>query len=181
MNLVVKSSVLWKSILLIRSHILNLPKDVFPVWVDVFWGLLFPSRKFSSDSLWDWNYPSSHNHGSEKWIPPIVVSYLSNAAILPFPRKCTLKWRVWYCSGYFDGTAPMICLSALDCHLSFGGGTCFIRCPRNWCFPSPHLENTEPSRPGVFSLPPNGTRYYNWAGMTAWLSKVWPFKSCSML
>ena len=146
-----------------------------------------PSRKFSSDSLRDWNYPSSHNHGSEKWIPPIVVSYLSNAAILPFPRKCTLKWRVWYCSGqtidyYFDGTAPMISLSALDCHLSLGGGTCFIRCPRTWCFPSPHLENTEPSRPGGGVFPtPNGTRYYNWAGMTAWLSKVLPFKSCSML
>lgn len=63
----------------------------------------------------------------------------------------------------------------------FWGRNVFHSLPEELMFPFSALgEHRAQPVGGVFPTP-NGTRYYNWAGMTAWLSKVWPFKSCSIL
>ena len=92
-----KSSVLWESILLIRSHILNLPKDVCGLGECYFFGGVFPSRKFSSDSFWCF----------------MDKNYLSGIEI-------NLKWVFPYCSGrtkkhilMAQKYPSMICLLAL--------------------------------------------------------------------
>ena len=53
-----------------------------------------------------YTYPSSHKHGSEKWVPPIVVTFqMSNTAIFHFHvygRKgpWTIEYQIWISPGF---------------------------------------------------------------------------------
>ena len=48
-----------------------------------------------------YTYPSSHKHGSEKWVPPIVVTFqMSNTAIFHFhvyggKGQWTIEYQIW--------------------------------------------------------------------------------------